>query len=431
MRKRKSGRFRVWWIIYCVTILGWPGSGHSAAQAGVLTLSCHLPSASVPVAGQTELFLEIQNVQNLYGYELVLRYDPTLIEFVDAEPLREGVNTQLSNFLSPDFVVLNDIDPPGELWLNLTQIDPTAARSGSSPLARAIVTGLQDGIANFTITDLILYDVAGNEIPYQVQNCALQVGPPPSPTESPTLPPGTPTLAPPTTTPTQAPPTVAAVDTSISTVVPTATPAPPTEVPPTFIPTGTLVTAATPTPTFAPATTTPSAAAPADTPTLVPAATAIATAAVAVFTADVQQIAPTGAVTSAAIALNTTAFKLLLPYISNVIEDSFSQAPAPTTGSEAAATIESAATITAEEQIMLPLVTPGGAQESAMVTLSPQPTATLNIPAPVGQQQIQMSALSTPMISLAWLFPLGFTLAGLGFLGLTIAAMVYISSRSI
>lgn len=199
-------QIRIGWISLWVVLLLWINTGYSAAQATPM-VSCRLSSASVGVGGPFELFLEVQNVQNFYGYELSLLYDPSLVELVDADPDREGVNAQLGDFLQPDFLVLNEIYEPGEFLLNLTQVDPTLARSGNGLLAQILVAGRSEDMATFTLADVALYSASGDEIPHQLQNCALQVG----------------NVAPPTVTPTEA----TATPVPATAVVATATPAPP------------------------------------------------------------------------------------------------------------------------------------------------------------------------------------------------------------
>ena len=451
-----NGRQLHKWLTACCALVGiWLGTGHSAAQEGVPTLSCRLPSAPITVGGQAEVFLEIQNVQNLYGYELVLRYDSTLIEFVDADPAREGVNTQLSNFLSPDFLVLNDVDPPGELWLNLMQIDPTPARSGSSPLARAIVTGRQDGIVNFSVTDLILYDVAGNEIPYQIQNCALQVGTPPSPTATVTLPAATPTLALAPDTPTaipmdtstetavQAPPTVAASATPVPAVIPTAAPttgaAPPTPSQPTASSTATSLPV--PPAAVSPVTAVASAA----TATVLP--TPIAAGAVALT------VAPSVPVPVAP-AASTLAYTLSLPYINNGIVTDPSALP-PQAGIPSVPAVPTPSPSPVGKQASLPLVTvdgtlgattAAGQQIPAVTAVRPtavQEQATLSPGSPQLGTDATAAAIAPtaptgapsrllapdPRLLLSLLFPLGLGASGAGMLGLVVAFILYRQSR--
>ena len=192
-------------------LLLWTNPGHSVAQATLPVLACRLSASTVAMGGQVELFVEVRDVQNFYGYELSLLYDATRIEFVDADPTREAVNAQMGDFLSLDFLVLNDIYTPGEFLLNLSQIAPTPARSGSGLLARAVLVGRGAGAVSFTFADVFFYDANGEEMQVDIQGCSLQVGeggaaPASTPTETatatalPTEAPATPTPVTPTAT---------------------------------------------------------------------------------------------------------------------------------------------------------------------------------------------------------------------------------------
>ena len=174
MRKSNSDLFSVWRIVCCVTFLAWIGSGHSLAQARNPILLCRLSAASAAAGEQVGLFIEVRNVQDLYGFELRFRYSPDLVKFVDTDPAGDLEYIELGDFLSPGFLMFDDIDKPGEFWLNASQTDPTPARSGTGVLARAMLTGRQIGKSDFTLADVILYDVHGNDIERQVQNCTIE-----------------------------------------------------------------------------------------------------------------------------------------------------------------------------------------------------------------------------------------------------------------
>ena len=223
-----AGQLRFWQLLCWLTLFFWGGGvGHSAAQAGAATVFCRLAAPAVASGGQVELFLEIQNVQNLNGYQLTLHYDPSAVEFVDADPSRDLTNVQVGDFLSADLVELNDIDPPGELWLSISQL-VSPARSGSGLLARATLIGRGAGVVNFTLSDVWLYDVDGAEIEPQTQNCTLQIGDVPPITATSEMTPIAPTATALPPSPTPVAPTATALPPSPTPVAPSPTPVAPT-----------------------------------------------------------------------------------------------------------------------------------------------------------------------------------------------------------
>ncbi|MBX3000922.1 MAG: hypothetical protein KF893_20535 [Caldilineaceae bacterium] len=205
-----------------------------ATQAQGTRLSCRIEPSPVAVNGQAVLTVELAGVQNLYGYELKMNYNPGLVQIQDGDAERGGTNLQLvSEFISPDFVVLNSAEN-GVISLVLTQLAPNPPRSGNGILARATLVGVAAGFANFAFTDVILSDNNGQVIPVQRQDCWVEIGTSGQPTPTHT--------AVPTQVPTNTPaPTatwtaMAQVPTATFTPVPptaTFTPLPPT---PTSVP---------------------------------------------------------------------------------------------------------------------------------------------------------------------------------------------------
>jgi hypothetical protein len=213
-----------------------------AATAQEETLvRCRLERTQILVGEQTTLFIEVQNVTNLYGYQLDLYFDSDVVQLSGAkQDDLEGMI--LGTFVSPDFVVNNEIDNAfGVVFLALTQISPSPARSGSGELARATVRGIDSGVSEFSFESLILADDQGNEIGRRIQGCNLTVLEPGQPTTTPTA----------TTTPPTSTPTPTDTPTPTSTTPPIGTPPPPTR---TLSPTITLTPTITPSPTFTPQT---------------------------------------------------------------------------------------------------------------------------------------------------------------------------------
>lgn len=164
-------------------------------------LRCRLSAPTVQVGAQADFVLELQNVTDLYGYELRIAYNSSRVGFIDQDPGQQGINFEVGNFLSPDFVLFNVAnEQAGELRFAMTQLSPNPPVSGSGDLVRGQLEGKTPGLVQFTIQDVILSNPAGVAIPVQVQNCTIDVIPGAGETATPT--PGTPTPTPGTPTPT-------------------------------------------------------------------------------------------------------------------------------------------------------------------------------------------------------------------------------------
>ena len=62
-------------------------------------------------AGQTApLSVAVTDVQDLYGMELHLRFDPAVVQVADADPGKDGIQVAAGDFLSADFVAQNQAD---------------------------------------------------------------------------------------------------------------------------------------------------------------------------------------------------------------------------------------------------------------------------------------------------------------------------------
>jgi hypothetical protein len=170
--------------------------------------------------GQIETVkIVIENVKELYGGEVHLKFDPSVVEVVDADPSKDGIQITPGDFLKPDFVAVNKADNiSGTIDYALTQLNPTPAANGSGVFMTVQFRGKALGkTTKITAKGNILAVIAG---PQKVVAGAftwvdgsvtvVEAKPPtPTPTAAATL---TPTRAP------TAPPT--------ATVAPTATPFP-------------------------------------------------------------------------------------------------------------------------------------------------------------------------------------------------------------
>lgn len=94
-----------------------------------------------------------ENVNELYGAEFKLKYDPSVFSVQDIDPDRDGVQIETGSFLPANqgFVVVNQADDAeGSVTYALTLLNPAPPVSGTGPLARVTFNILQPD-ANSTI----------------------------------------------------------------------------------------------------------------------------------------------------------------------------------------------------------------------------------------------------------------------------------------
>lgn len=234
-----------------------PARGALAQGAALIHLT---PDPALVGAGQTvAVEVRVENVQDLYGLDIRLRFDPLVVEVVDADPATEGVQVRPGDLLHPDLVVRNIADnTEGTIWFALTQLNPSEAVTGSGTAFVIVFRGKRAGLGcplEFTYQKMATREG-------QVHSASTQDGEvrvveeaqaPPTPTQVP--PPPVPTIVVPTEAAVQPTAVIPASPTAVPTAVLTDTPvtpppqatppaaptAPPTQAPPAATPTNTAV----------------------------------------------------------------------------------------------------------------------------------------------------------------------------------------------
>jgi len=166
------------------------------AAAGLVALG--LLASRPPVAAQTgtavgpwprqaytepdetvSVTIHVADVENLYGADVRLAFDPDVVQVVDANPNRAGVQIQpLSEFLSPDMVLLNSADnDAGTIQYAATQVNPSPPVSGSGSLAEIVFQGSVAGTSAITVTYRKIVRSDGSSISNTAVDGFIAVGP--------------------------------------------------------------------------------------------------------------------------------------------------------------------------------------------------------------------------------------------------------------
>jgi len=151
-------------LLLVVLLLSGPLTGTGSAQEGATVRLEPLPGQEG--ADAVTVAIHIENATRLYGAEVHLAFDPTQLEVQDADPDTEGIQIQVGDFPSPDFVVQNRADnTKGTIDYAATQLAPREAVDGSGVLATVTVKGKD--ISSLTIVGAKLATPDGEEIPSQ------------------------------------------------------------------------------------------------------------------------------------------------------------------------------------------------------------------------------------------------------------------------
>lgn len=236
-------------------------SGNRADAAGP-AVAVDPAISSVVVGETTDVAVVISDVTSLYSASFHLTFDPAVLEVVDANLSRDGVQVYAGTFPGPSEgpgeIVTNAADnAAGAVDYDFTLIQPAPPASGSGVLAVIRFRAKATGTSALSITSALLWDPQNEPIAAETTGGSVQVAAAPTSTATP---------APPTPTPTGAA-TATRTSTPQSTATGTVTPQP----------TGTATPRPTGTPTSTPSPSPPQSRVETETPT--PAAAVVAAAA--------------------------------------------------------------------------------------------------------------------------------------------------------
>jgi LysM repeat protein len=202
--------------------------GLSASHTLAATTDAKLvPDVQTVDVGQlANVTLRIENVQDLYGYQVTITFDPAVLEVIDSDPGTAGVQVGLGTFVTPDYVPQNSADNSlGTIDCVVSQVAPSTAANGSGTLLTISFRGKAAGVSDIQLSPLVLASAQGTEIAANIHNAQISVGSPtPTPTSTVPTATATPTFTP---TPTPTGTVTAPTPTPTKTATPTPTASPP------------------------------------------------------------------------------------------------------------------------------------------------------------------------------------------------------------
>jgi hypothetical protein len=154
--------------------------------------------------GQVEtLDIVLENAQDVYGVDVRASFDPAVVEVVDADPSRDGIQMLPGSFLKPDFMVRNLADnAAGTLQYVITQVNPSQPVTGTGVICSVQFRGKLLGQESaLTIGFVEIANRRGVKLSVRGQNGRLAVVQPKPPTPAPApsatpAPPASPTALP-------------------------------------------------------------------------------------------------------------------------------------------------------------------------------------------------------------------------------------------
>jgi hypothetical protein len=203
-------------------LLLWPARSGLTLQDGALVR----PEPSVLHIGQGQvetLDILLENAQDVYGIDVRATFDPAVVEVVDADPDRDGIQMSPGSFIRPDFTMRNEADnQAGTLQYACTQVNPSAPVYGNGVVFSIQWRGKDLGRqSQLGIVFVEIADRRGVKLAVRGQNGVLEVVQPRPPTPTPT---GTLPMPDETATPTTTPTPTGTLPMPDETATPTPTP---------------------------------------------------------------------------------------------------------------------------------------------------------------------------------------------------------------
>lgn len=146
------------------------------------------PLSTTTAVGSTFVVdIYVQDVSGLYSADLLLLFDPAILQVVDMDAGVAGVQIEpRDELLKPDFVIkrkaCNVADPgdmecsvAGRIWYSAAQTNPTPPATGSGALASVTFRAVASGTSSLTMQGGNLYGDGGGPLPSTLQNGSVVV----------------------------------------------------------------------------------------------------------------------------------------------------------------------------------------------------------------------------------------------------------------
>lgn len=125
---------------------------------------------NVKVGETTEFAVKVESIEDLYGIELEISFDPEVFEPIDVDQEEKGIQSRTGEFLWPDFVYMNDYYPEeGNMVYIATQIAPREPAEGDGTIISLSLKAKSAGQAELAIAQAFLSTPNGDFIPVEIQ----------------------------------------------------------------------------------------------------------------------------------------------------------------------------------------------------------------------------------------------------------------------
>jgi hypothetical protein len=159
-------------VLLIILILLLAGPSHSVGIASpddAASVTINPATVTVNGCGIVDIYIDVNNVTDLYALDFRLTFDPAILEVVDANPTTTTV--EIEPFIDPvlnfnaGFVVRNSTNNfTGAIWYAATQLNPASPRSGSGHVARIRFRGRAAGTGSIAVSSVQLSNRNGDSL---------------------------------------------------------------------------------------------------------------------------------------------------------------------------------------------------------------------------------------------------------------------------
>ena len=120
--------------------------------------------------------INIRNVRDMYAIDFTLKFDPNIVQVVDADPSIDGIQSALGDFLDPGLLLFNNANNElGTIHFVMSQYNPSKPKSGDGIILIVSFIGVAEGESPLLIDNVTLSSGQATEIEVQVVNSTLKV----------------------------------------------------------------------------------------------------------------------------------------------------------------------------------------------------------------------------------------------------------------
>jgi LysM repeat protein len=148
------------------------------AEQGTTMVAITPAQSQVTCGEQVPVEIRINNVTGLYGVDVRVTYDPSVVEVADANPTAPGIQIQPGNF--PDvangqgLVQVNNVDPAqGTISYAAIRLNPADPQTGSGVIATITFRGKANGPSPVNLAWVMLSDRNARPIAAELANGSI------------------------------------------------------------------------------------------------------------------------------------------------------------------------------------------------------------------------------------------------------------------